>query len=84
MLCFISCDLRSPHHDYQRFYSELARLGAKEVHDSLWVVRTNTLDADALLSCIEGLIGANDAAVTACSEHGEWASFNAQIDIRTV
>ena len=84
MLCFISCDLRSPHHDYQRFYGELARLGAKEVHDSLWVVRTQTLDADALLSRIEGLIGTNDAAVTACAEHGEWAALNPQIDISTV
>ena len=36
----ISFDRLKPNHDYQPLYDELRKMGAKQIQDSLWSIRT--------------------------------------------
>ncbi len=56
----ISYDLRKPNRDYQTLWDELARLGAKRMLKSHYVVRQENTSATGMRDHLANFIDAND------------------------
>jgi hypothetical protein len=77
----ISYDLNKPGQNYQPLYDELARIGAKRVLLSDWIVRTEST-VITLRDHFRQFIDSNDRLLVVQVE--TWASWKAMVDINSV
>jgi len=67
----ISYDLRKSAFDYQPLYEALRRINAKNIHDSLWGVRTNSSPAQVFDELWQFLHSEKDRLLVVSFDHGD-------------
>jgi CRISPR associated protein Cas2 len=70
--------------DYPELWAALQRWGARRVLLSQWAVRWNDTSAAAIREAVRLYIDSDDRVLVMCVDNGDWASFNALVDLNTI
>jgi hypothetical protein len=84
MRYLISYDLHRPGQNYDAVIKAMNDLGAVRVLLSQWAVRRANTSANALRDHLVRYVDANDRILVVSIDSGDWASWNAMVDLNTI